>query len=122
MSWRKKRHFEEVSFLEFLARPERFERPTPWFVAKYSIQLSYGRAEEDADYTYFLGKAKRFLEIIVLLDKVVFPAVPRGKLGYRFRDSSILIPSRLLACRHAMNVPMNTPCFLAVSYSARKST
>jgi len=27
-----------------LARPERFERPTPWFVAKYSIQLSYGRA------------------------------------------------------------------------------
>ncbi|SMB25567.1 protein of unknown function [Sterolibacterium denitrificans] len=27
----------------FLARPERFERPTPWFVAKYSIQLSYGR-------------------------------------------------------------------------------
>ena len=28
----------------FLVRPERFERPTPWFVAKYSIQLSYGRA------------------------------------------------------------------------------
>jgi hypothetical protein len=27
-----------------LVRPERFERPTPWFVAKYSIQLSYGRA------------------------------------------------------------------------------
>jgi hypothetical protein len=30
-------------FHEFLVRPERFERPTPWFVAKYSIQLSYGR-------------------------------------------------------------------------------
>jgi hypothetical protein len=27
-----------------MVRPERFERPTPWFVAKYSIQLSYGRA------------------------------------------------------------------------------
>jgi hypothetical protein len=27
-----------------MARPERFELPTPWFVAKYSIQLSYGRA------------------------------------------------------------------------------
>ncbi len=27
-----------------LARPERFERPTLWFVARYSIQLSYGRA------------------------------------------------------------------------------
>ena len=29
--------------LKFLARPERFELPTPWFVARYSIQLSYGR-------------------------------------------------------------------------------
>src|SRR5262249_44377643 len=27
-----------------MARPERFELPTPWFVAKSSIQLSYGRA------------------------------------------------------------------------------
>ncbi len=26
-----------------MARPERFELPTSWFVAKYSIQLSYGR-------------------------------------------------------------------------------
>jgi hypothetical protein len=26
-----------------LARPERFELPTAWFVARYSIQLSYGR-------------------------------------------------------------------------------
>src|SRR3546814_19506910 len=28
----------------FLARPERFERPTPRFVVWCSIQLSYGRA------------------------------------------------------------------------------
>ena len=28
-----------------MARPERFELPTTWFVARYSIQLSYGRAE-----------------------------------------------------------------------------
>ena len=27
----------------YLARPERFELPTTWFEAKYSIQLSYGR-------------------------------------------------------------------------------
>jgi len=27
----------------FLARPKRFELLTPWFVARYSIQLSYGR-------------------------------------------------------------------------------
>ena len=26
-----------------MVRPERFELPTPWFVARYSIQLSYGR-------------------------------------------------------------------------------
>src|SRR6185312_17167264 len=29
---------------EKLARPERFELPTSWFVAMRSIQLSYGRA------------------------------------------------------------------------------
>jgi hypothetical protein len=28
-----------------MARPERFELPTLWFVARYSIQLSYGRFE-----------------------------------------------------------------------------
>ena len=28
-----------------MARPERFELPTTWFVARYSIQLSYGRCE-----------------------------------------------------------------------------
>ncbi len=27
-----------------MARPARFERATAWFVARYSIQLSYGRA------------------------------------------------------------------------------
>ena len=27
----------------YFSRPERFELPTPWFVARYSIQLSYGR-------------------------------------------------------------------------------
>ena len=32
--------------LERLARPERFELPTTWFEARYSIQLSYGRVFE----------------------------------------------------------------------------
>ena len=29
-----------------VARPERFELPTTWFVARYSIQLSYGRVAQ----------------------------------------------------------------------------
>jgi hypothetical protein len=34
-----------------MARPERFELPTFWFVARHSIQLSYGR-----------GKARYYVE------------------------------------------------------------
>ncbi len=46
-----------------MARPERFERPTPWFVAKYSIQLSYGRATEGAHYTDSEQKRQGFRAI-----------------------------------------------------------
>ena len=37
-----KRPRAELSWMK-MARPERFELPTAWFVARYSIQLSYGR-------------------------------------------------------------------------------
>ena len=50
----------EVPFFMYLARPERFERPTPWFVAKYSIQLSYGRAVRAAHYTCSSVECKGF--------------------------------------------------------------
>ena len=30
-------------YREKMVRPERIELPTSWFVAKHSIQLSYGR-------------------------------------------------------------------------------
>ena len=38
----KKGSIDPLLFFQ-LARPEGFEPPTPWFVAKYSIQMSYGR-------------------------------------------------------------------------------
>src|SRR5690606_8263622 len=37
------RHTGTASSKSKLARPERFELPTTWFEARYSIQLSYGR-------------------------------------------------------------------------------
>ena len=33
-----------------MAHPERFERPTLWFVARYSIQLSYGCIKKGLNY------------------------------------------------------------------------
>ena len=43
-------------YKEKLARPERFELPTNWFEASYSIQLSYGRVEEGL-YTLNLNRS-----------------------------------------------------------------
>ena len=36
-----------------LARPAGFEPTTPWFVAKYSIQLSYGRCKKKTIARFF---------------------------------------------------------------------
>ena len=55
-----------------LVRPERFERPTPWFVAKYSIQLSYGRKKTKTDYNKNTGGEGG----IRTLDKPFEPMLP----------------------------------------------
>ena len=36
-----------MSLMQIMARPAGIEPTTPWFVAKYSIQLSYGREERN---------------------------------------------------------------------------
>src|SRR5690606_9197050 len=46
----KKRPPTVMSTVSKMARPERFELPTAWFVARYSIQLSYGRVVEARNY------------------------------------------------------------------------
>jgi hypothetical protein len=38
-------YLESAQLIDFMARLERFELPTFWFVARHSIQLSYRRAE-----------------------------------------------------------------------------
>ena len=62
---RKKPDVETSGFLVLLARPERFERPTPWFVAKYSIQLSYGRALEKMNYMCRFRLCQAFSEVFI---------------------------------------------------------
>jgi hypothetical protein len=57
-----------------LARPERFELPTTWFVARYSIQLSYGRFEDAG----FCGFAPALSTRLSLSGRPVVPAPPRA--------------------------------------------
>ena len=59
----------KLQTLRNMARPGRFERPTAWFVARYSIQLSYGRVEgryyrEQAVLSQGLGSADRPLQMV----------------------------------------------------------
>ena len=41
-----------------MVRPERFELPTAWFVARYSIQLSYGRIRKAVYYEIILARCQ----------------------------------------------------------------
>ncbi len=57
---RKRRSFSPRNCaLEFVARLAGFEPTTLWFVARYSIQLSYSRkSAEPVYYTHFLELAR----------------------------------------------------------------
>ncbi len=52
----------EGSLVFCMVRPKRFELLTPWFVAKYSIQLSYGRVRRElyANLVLFPAEIKQF--------------------------------------------------------------
>ena len=76
-----------------LVRPERFELPTTWFVARYSIQLSYGRS-------YDL--------IVLTAEGTAHGVVPTGAPGeIRTPDhlvrSQVLYPTELRARRQERN-------------------
>ncbi len=45
--------------LFYMARPAGFEPTTPWFVAKYSIQLSYGRIFSILSQLFGLGPDRK---------------------------------------------------------------
>ncbi len=54
-----KKQQAEACCFGVMVRPERFELPTAWFVARYSIQLSYGRAVHNQILLHF---QRRMLE------------------------------------------------------------
>ena len=83
-------------FLVFLVRPERFERPTPWFVAKYSIQLSYGRNA--------IFEAANYIEPMRLL-QVIFKKILS-------RDCFVLAPNNSSSCATVSSAPSQIPALL----------
>ncbi len=47
-----------------MVRPERFELPTAWFVARYSIQLSYGRAVHNQILLHFQRRMLKVCRVV----------------------------------------------------------
>ena len=73
--------------LRKMARPERFELPTSWFVAMRSIQLSYGRSTAVAAASRSLHEPDRGSGAMSLT--VVLPAVSRTALAQEAFPSRI---------------------------------
>gem|GEM_PF-2979486 len=74
-----------------LARPERFELPTTWFVARYSIQLSYGRLA--TKYVMLREPTSRGLHSfeVLLPSHRVETLRDRGRVGVSLRSLPILM-------------------------------
>ena len=54
-----------------MARLERFERPTAWFVARYSIQLSYRRLRV-ANYPYITHLCQEIDQDILVIYEIKY--------------------------------------------------
>ena len=61
-----------------MARPKRFELLTPWFEAKYSIQLSYGRINSRSDIKSGAPEEIRTPDPLVR-SQVLYPAELRAR-------------------------------------------
>ena len=57
--------------LTYLARPAGIEPATPWFVAKYSIQLSYGRMKRNYSNPHWVKRNKFAREYCELLNRKI---------------------------------------------------
>ncbi len=61
---RTKKQQAEACCFGVMVRPERFELPTAWFVARYSIQLSYGRAVHNQILLHFQRRMLKTCRVV----------------------------------------------------------
>ena len=97
-----------------MARPERFELPTAWFVARYSIQLSYGRVVGDAlsrNTPSSVKKLKRFARLKLYASRafwlVAYPCQSQKRVAIfrETRNGSVRFRERKIGDKYAFGGP-----------------